>query len=141
MLEHTSGQCGIAMRIGPNATDISRPRRSIRILYVPSLLLLNRAPVAADSPRNGNSECGVVVSRLGFEPRARGVEVSAGDVHGVLWRSSASISSAWHVYGLHPVGWGSTAVAVNVAVSLVVGQFASARRAIASSVLAQTARL
>ena len=56
-----------------------------------------------------------MVSRLGFEPRTRGLKVSRGAVHGVVLGHSASVSRAALVHLLHQVGPSVTAVAGSVA--------------------------
>jgi len=82
-----------------------------------STWLSNRHAVAPDSPGNGDSERGLVVSRLGFEPRTRGLKVCLPAVHRVAWRSLGSTARANAVHGVHGVGPRRIAVAVNVAVS------------------------
>ncbi len=78
---------------------------------------LSKPPrVDPDSPGNGSSERGKVVSRLGFEPRTRGLKVSAGDVHRVLSRTPVSMPNGTPIHQLHREGRTLTAVAVNVAV-------------------------
>ena len=56
------------------------------------------------------------MSRLGFEPRTRGLKVSVEAVHGIIWRRMAPALRAAAVHWLHRVAPESTAVAVNVAV-------------------------
>ncbi len=57
-----------------------------------------------------------MVSRLGFEPRTRGLKVRLPGVHGVAWRSLAPTARANGVHPLHGLGWDRMPVAVNVAV-------------------------
>ena len=57
----------------------------------------------------------IVVSRLGFEPRTRGLKVSRGAVHGVVLGHSASVSRPALLHPLHQVGPDVTAVAGSVA--------------------------
>ncbi len=76
-------------------------------------------PPRRDAPRLKSADCerGIVVSRLGFEPRTRGSRVSAGSVHGVPWSASLSRPRGLLVHGLRSMGPSDTAVAVNLAVS------------------------
>jgi hypothetical protein len=58
------------------------------------------------------------VSRLGFEPRTRGLKVSVQAVHGDTQGAFTSMPRTALIHGLHHIPWDVTAVAVNVAVRL-----------------------
>ena len=70
-------------------------------------------PVDPDSPGNGISERGLVVSRLGFEPRTRG---SAAPVRGRRLADARVHRRATRVYQLHASAGVPFAVGVTVAV-------------------------
>jgi len=58
----------------------------------------------------------MVVSRLGFEPRTRGLKVPESAVHRVLRGALLSMPRGTPIHQLHREGRTLTAVAVNVAV-------------------------
>jgi len=74
-----------------------------------------KATPARDYPASERRCKGKVVSRLGFEPRTRGLKVSVEAVHGATRGAFTSIPRVELIHRLHHVGPSTTAVAGSVA--------------------------
>jgi hypothetical protein len=59
----------------------------------------------------------ILVSRLGFEPRTRGLKACPSAVHRVIWRPTSATQRGVPIHQVHAIGRSRSAVAVSVAVS------------------------